>query len=382
MIQRTGGTAGGPALTIGWEVELPVLDPAALLLVTVFLQPRKGLYGRLDGNSRPGVLIKNPAVPLGKLRLRLSRLRPEETLSADLPLLSDRLKGAKRVATLGVTLQMAFVDPKTMVQCYLTPALPKAAYYLGTDGSAHQKVMARETRRIVQRWLLGTNPAITAEQAQALLDTNREKFAMSRLKVNWRRIQMILAGLRRFGRWFDRVCKRWEDPQESTLVVVAVVALCFWPRYVLPGLLGWLVYATYNSDHETAGLPIAMEQDPPGLEDDNVELETKASNPVAVLRQKVETLQRVALVVQNVFDDLASGLERLQAILTWQDPTATTLILGVLSAIAALFLVLGGAPVMAFALFWIVRPPRLRTPTPAAPAVIFGRLPSRADRVM
>lgn len=55
-----------------------------------------------------------------------------------------------------------------------------------------------------------------------------------------------------------------------------------------------------------------MEQDPPGLEDANVELEARAVNPVAILKQKVEQLQRLALVVQNVFDDVAGVLERVQ----------------------------------------------------------------------
>ena len=45
MMQRPGGASGSTALAIGWEVELPVLDPASLLLVAVFLQPRKGAAG-------------------------------------------------------------------------------------------------------------------------------------------------------------------------------------------------------------------------------------------------------------------------------------------------------------------------------------------------
>lgn len=58
------------------------------------------------------------------------------------------------------------------------------------------------------------------------------------------------------------------------------------------------------------------------------------------------------------------------------------MVLGVLAALALLTLLLGGAAVLAFALFWVVRPPQLRTPTPAPPAVLFKRLPCRADRVM
>ena len=46
---------------LGWELELPVLDPATLLLVGVCLLPCKGLHGRLEGQAKLGVLHSNPA---------------------------------------------------------------------------------------------------------------------------------------------------------------------------------------------------------------------------------------------------------------------------------------------------------------------------------
>ncbi len=75
-------------------------------------------------------------------------------------------------------------------------------------------------------------------------------------------------------------------------------------------------------------------------------------------------------------------LPSLQALGSWQDPIATTIYMAALLGIAFLVFVLGLSTVLAFALFWIVRPPRLRTPTPAPPANFFRRLPSRADRIM
>lgn len=71
-----------------------------------------------------------------------------------------------------------------------------------------------------------------------------------------------------------------------------------------------------------------------------------------------------------------------QALLSWQDPTATFLVLVALSAVAALILLLGPATVLAAVLCFLIRPPALRTPTPALPAVFFGRLPTRADRIV
>jgi hypothetical protein len=49
----------------------------------------------------------------------------------------------------------------------------------------------------------------------------------------------------------------------------------------------------------------------------------------------------IALSFQNFLDDLASVIEKLQALMRWHDPTATALFLVVCGAIAALLLVLG-----------------------------------------
>lgn len=71
-----------------------------------------------------------------------------------------------------------------------------------------------------------------------------------------------------------------------------------------------------------------------------------------------------------------------QALASWQDPVATCIYLAALLGLALIIFLLGLNAVLAFALFWIARPPRLRTPTPPPPANLFRRLPSRADRIM
>jgi hypothetical protein len=72
----------------------------------------------------------------------------------------------------------------------------------------------------------------------------------------------------------------------------------------------------------------------------------------------------------------------LQALLSWQDPSATLGVVCVLATLALLVLLLGMPAVLAFALCFIIRPPALRTPTPPLPAVVFGKLPTRRDRIV
>ena len=71
-----------------------------------------------------------------------------------------------------------------------------------------------------------------------------------------------------------------------------------------------------------------------------------------------------------------------QALLSWQDPTATSITVVALLVLATLVFLLGGATVLAALLLFIIRPPALRDPTPPTPASFFQRLPTRADCVV
>lgn len=150
----TGNTAA-----CGWQLSLPVLDPAAILTLAVFQQSRggkaKGRPGFLPASavqvcdqtgspqtgspaatagsaphrwqalgvlhlstlhlyacsSQPVALARPPLVFLqavGKLRVRLSCLWPNTQHSASLPLLGDRAKGAQVVGAVSLSLQACY----------------------------------------------------------------------------------------------------------------------------------------------------------------------------------------------------------------------------------------------------------------------------------
>lgn len=86
--------------------------------------------------------------------------------------------------------------------------------------------------------------------------------------------------------------------------------------------------------------------------------------------------------MQNVLDNLATALERLQALLTWQDPVATGILVGALLLLSAATWLLGLPAVLAAAVLVDIIPPPLRDPLPAPGLVLFRYLPSRSDRMM
>lgn len=205
---------------------------------------------------------------------------------------------------------------------------------------------------------------------------------MSRLKANFRRFQLMAVGLEKLRKWWNGV-ERWEDPVESGCVCGALVLLAYFPSIILPMLLAWAALRTALRRPQTVGSLPEMEHDPAEIvQEEQLELATTSNNPYTLLMSKYQMLVRIMLKVQNYADDLATALEKLQALGTWQDPVASSLWVGVLLVVACLIFFLGFSSVVAFALFWLARPPRLRTPTPPPPFNIFRRLPSRADKIM
>jgi hypothetical protein len=83
-----------------------------------------------------------------------------------------------------------------------------------------------------------------------------------------------------------------------------------------------------------------------------------------------------------VLDNIATALERIQALLTWQDPTATAILVGLMLILALAIWLLGLPGVLAAAVLFDIVPPPFRDPLPAPPLVFFRHLPSRSDRMM
>lgn len=78
---------------------------------------------------------------------------------------------------------------------------------------------------------------------------------------------------------------------------------------------------------------------------------------VTRLQRKVDGMQRIALKVQNVLDDVASVLERCQGLICWADPNASAFFLLMGTAFALGVAVLGLHTILSFLLCWMVSPP-------------------------
>ena len=78
---------------------------------------------------------------------------------------------------------------------------------------------------------------------------------------------------------------------------------------------------------------------------------------VTKLQRKVDGMQRIALKVQNVLDEVANVLERCQGLICWADPNASAFFLLMATAFALGVAVLGLHTILSFLLCWMVSPP-------------------------
>lgn len=68
----------------------------------------------------------------------------------------------------------------------------------------------------------------------------RQRFLMSRLKLNIHRIKVVFGIFKLLKAWMPYV-QSWEDPMHSTLVIIGISSSAFFPNVVIPMTLLYLV---------------------------------------------------------------------------------------------------------------------------------------------
>lgn len=97
---------------------------------------------------------------------------------------------------------------------------------------------------------------------------------------------------------------------------------------------------------------------------------------------RYDKLRTVGARVQRILGDIASQGERVQALVTWRDPRATGIFVGLCFVVAMmLYMVPSKMVAMAFG-FYYLRHPIFRDRMPSPALNFFRRLPSLSDRIM
>ncbi|XVE57001.1 hypothetical protein DITRI_Ditri04bG0056500 [Diplodiscus trichospermus] len=324
---------------------------------------------------------------IGKIRIRISTLESDKVYTNSYPLLVLTRTGLKKMGEieLAVRFSCPLLLPNTC-SAYGQPLLPRM-HYLRPLGVAQQEALRGAATKIVAQWLARSEPPLGQEVVRYMLDADSHTWSMRKSKANWFRIVAVLAWAVGLAKWLDDI-RRWRNPVTTVLVHVLYLVLVWYPDLIIPTgfLYVVLIGAWYYRFRPRipAGMDIRLSQaetvDPDELDE---EFDTiPSSKPPEIIRARYDRLRILAGRVQTVLGDFASQGERVQALVSWRDPRATKMFIGVCLAIT---LILYTVPLKMVAValgFYYLRHPMFRDRMPPASLNFFRRLPSLSDRLM
>lgn len=354
-----------------------VYDPCTVLTVGVFDNWR--MFAEVAEDK--------PDCRIGKVRIRVSTLESNRVYTNSYPLLVLMRSGLKKMGE--IELAVRFACPSLLPDTcavYGQPLLPRM-HYLRPLGVAQQEALRWAATKMVAQWLARSEPPMGHEVVRYMLDADSHTWSMRRSKANWFRIVAVLGWAVGLARWLDDM-RRWKNPLTTVLVHVMYLVLVWYPDLIVPtGFLYVVMIGIWYYRFRPkipAGMDIRLSQaetvDPDELDE---EFDTMPSSKAPeVIRVRYDRLRMLAARVQTVLGDFATQGERVQALVSWRDPRATKLFIGLCLAIT---IILYSVPpkMVAVALgFYYLRHPMFRDPMPPASLNFFRRLPSLSDRLM
>ena len=353
-----------------------VYDPCTVLTIGVF-----------DNWRMFSDMVEKPDCHIGKIRIRVSTLESNKVYTSSYPLLILLKSGLKKMGEIELAVRFAcpYLLPETC-SVYGQPILPKM-HYLRPIGLGQQEALRGAATKMVAAWLTRSEPPLGPEVVRYMLDADSHTWSMRKSKANWFRILAVLAWAIGLGRWLDDI-RRWRNPITTILVHILYLVLVWYPELIVPtgSLYVFLIGVWYYRFRPKvpAGMDIRLSQ-ADRIDSDELDEEMDSilsSSPPEIVRMRYDRLRILAGRIQTVLGDFATQGERIQALVSWRDPRATRLFIGVCLGVAVILYVVPPKMVAVALGFYFLRHPMFRDPMPPASLNFFRRLPSLSDRLM
>lgn len=354
-----------------------VYDPCTVLTIGVFDNWR----------MFADVAEEKPDYCIGKVRIRVSTLESNKVYTNSYPLLVLSRTGPKKMGEIEVAIRFACPSllPETCA-IYGQPLLPRM-HYLRPLGVAQQEALRLAATKMVAAWLARSEPPLGPEVVRYMLDSDSHNWSMRKSKANWFRIVAVLAWAFGLAKWIDDI-RRWRNAVTTILVHVLYLVLVWFPDLIVPTgfLYVFLIGVWYYRFRPKipAGMDTRLSQaemvDPDELDEEFDSI--PSSKPPEIIRVRYDRLRTLAARVQTVLGDFATQGERVQALVSWRDPRATKLFIGVCLIVTVVLYTVPPKMVAVALGFYFLRHPMFRDPMPPASLNFFRRLPSLSDRLM
>ncbi|KAL3535978.1 hypothetical protein ACH5RR_004439 [Cinchona calisaya] len=358
-----------------------VYDPSTVLTIGVFDSCE---VFESDG-SKESV---RPDFRIGKVRVRISTLATGKVYRNTFPLFLLSSSGLKKMGEMKMAVRFARATPTLdLLHVYSQPLLPMM-HHTKPLGMLQQEVLRTTAVKIVAAHLSRAEPPLRREAVTYMLDADSHAFSMRKVRANWFRIINVIAGVIDMIKWLDDT-RSWKNPTATILVHALLVMLVWFPDLIVPTfafyvfVVGAWNYRFRSRDslpHFEPKISLAETIDRDEIDEEFDVMPCTRSNEV--VRARYDKLRMLGARVQTVLGDFATQGERLQALVTWRDPRATGIFVGLCFVVSfILCLVPSKMIAMAFG-FYYLRHPIFRDRMPSPALNFFRRLPSLSDRML
>jgi hypothetical protein len=358
-----------------------VYDPCTVLTVGVF--DSWGVF-ETEGSKE----ATRPDFRIGKVRVRISTLQTGRVYRNMYPLHVLSNTGAKKMGEVEIAIKFVREAPTLdILHVYSQPLLP-LMHHIKPLGMVQQEMLRNTAVKIVSVHLSRSEPPIKREVVLYMLDADSQAFSMRKVRVNWFRVINVIAGLIDIARWMHDT-RLWKNPTATILVHALLVMLVWFPDLIVPTLafyvfvIGVWNYRFRSRDPLPHFDPKISLVDTVDRDELDEEFDALPSNrPNDTVRARYDKLRMIGARVQTSLGDFATQGERVQALVTWRDPRASGVFVG-LCFVVAMILYIVPSKMVAMALgFYYLRHPIFRDRMPSPALNFFRRLPSLSDRIM
>ncbi|KAJ8528921.1 hypothetical protein K7X08_030661 [Anisodus acutangulus] len=358
-----------------------VYDPSTVLTIGVFDSWEVFESDRCKETMRPDFRI-------GKVRVRISTLTTGKVYRNTFPLLLLSQAGLKKMGEIELAVRFIRSTPTLdFLHVYSQPLLPMM-HHVKPLGMVQQESLRTAAVKIVASHLTRSEPPLRREVVTYMLDADSHSFSMRKVRANWFRIINVIAGVIDIVKWVDDT-RGWKNPTATLLVHALLVMLVWFPDLIIPTfafyvfVIGAWNYRFRSRDtlpHFDPKISLAESLDRDELDEEFDAL--PCNRPNELVRARYDKLCMLGARVQTILGDFAMQGERVQALVTWRDPRATGIFIGLCFVVAfILYLVPSKMVAMAFG-FYYLRHPIFRDRMPSPALNFFRRLPSLSDRML
>ncbi|XP_022966146.1 protein QUIRKY isoform X2 [Cucurbita maxima] len=358
-----------------------VYDPCTVLTIGVFDSTEEP---KTDGSTEPD----RPDSLIGQVRIRISTLKTGKVYRNFYPLLLLSAAGSKKMGELEIAVRFVRTAPQfDFIHVYSQPLLPLMHHVkpLGIRQQEQLRIAAVET---VVGHLSRSEPPLRREIILFMLDPESHGFSMRKVRANWYRIINVANTVIAAVKWVDDT-RSWQNPASTILVHVLLMILIWFPDLIIP-TVSFYAFFTSAWNYKFRSRDLFPHFDSKLSMADTVEMDEldeefdgmPSTRLPEVVRKRYDKLRAIGARVQHLLGDLATQAERVQALVTWQDPRATGIFTAICFAVAVVLYVVPLRMVAVACGFYYLRHPVFRVRLPSSAVNFFKRIPCLSDRLM